>query len=121
MIFNTFIINNEDSIHSTTYSPYDFKEKSDLDPNNNEIESFYVIYDSLNTTYQYSSEDLKERFVIRPNNKANIFALLKNGFIATFSIARFNSIEWSDFRNKNFTFKLDLDPVKPTKKEDLKK
>ena len=121
IIGNTFIINNKDSILTTTYSPYDLKEKSDLNPNNNEIESFYVIYDSLNTTYQYSREDLKERFVIRPNNKANIFALLKNGFIATFSMARFNSIEWGDFRNKNFTFKLDLDPLKPTKKEDLKK
>ena len=51
------------------------------------IESLYVIYDSLNTTYYYSPDDLKKRFVIRPDVKANIFAVLKNGFIASFSLS----------------------------------
>ena len=86
-----------------------------------DIEKLFVIYDSLNTTYYYYPEDLKERFVIRPNAKAHIFGILKNGFIATFSMARFNAVKWVDFRNKNFSFMLDLDPVKPTKKKDLKK
>jgi hypothetical protein len=85
------------------------------------IESLFVIYDSLNTSYYYSPEDLKKRFVIRPNVKAHIFGILKNGFIATFSMARFNAVNWGDFRNKNFSFMLDLDPVKPIKKKDLKK
>ena len=86
-----------------------------------DIEKLFVVYDSLNTTYYYYPEDLKERFVIRPNVKAHIFGILKNGFIATFSMARFNAVKWGDFRNKNFSFMLDLDPVKPTKKRDLKK
>jgi hypothetical protein len=85
------------------------------------IESLYVIYDSLNTTYYYSPDDLKKRFVIRPDVKANIFAVLKNGFIASFSLARFNSVNWRSLRNKKYSFKLDLEPKKPTKKEDLKK
>ena len=32
-------------------------------------------------------------------------------------MARFNAVKWGDFRNKNFSFILDLDPVKPTKKK----
>jgi hypothetical protein len=89
-------------------------QNKDLD-----IERLFVIYDSLNTTYYYSKDDLKNRFVIRPNVKAHIFAMLKSGFIATFSMARFNAVNWENLRNKNFSFQLDLNPVKPTKKKHL--
>ena len=85
------------------------------------IERLYVVYDSLNTSYYYTKADLKERFVIRPDLKAHIFGVLKNGFIATFSLARFSGVNWKNLSNKKFTFMLDLDPIKPTKKKDLKK
>ena len=84
-----------------------------------QVDDLYVVYDSLNTSYLYSKYDFKEKFAIKANRKATIFAVLKDGLIASFPVAKFIAINWENFRNGKFTFQLELDPVAPTKKEEL--
>ena len=83
------------------------------------VDNLYVIYDSLNTSYCYSKFDFKTNFAVRSNRKATIFTVLADGLIATFPLAKFLATNWASLRFKKFTFQLELDPVPPTKKEDL--
>ena len=54
-----------------------------------QVDDLYVVYDSLNTSYLYSKYDFKDNFAVKANRKATIFAVLKDGLIASFPVAKF--------------------------------
>ena len=113
-IYNYDALINEEGVIPIEAS-VEIKGMADLD-----FQMMYVVYDSLNTTYSYSEYNLKNQFVIKPNFSANIFVILRNGFIATFPLSKFLSIDWEEYRNKKYKFQMEYNPVKPTKKADLK-